>query len=745
MPDGRKFLLGYGERLTERVVPPPGGGGSEPAYTAEEAVLRLTPMLSATSSILDNLPSTACPRGEAVGVIALHPQWIAKSYHPQQLLKEFDLRQVGSRPVEIQPEKWTKQVEPELAPTTELFVAGPRASFENWSSTLSGGGSRMSQNAREQLRRIELVRAPTASERLRIDAESSSIEGQLLEVVLHASESASSNYILSAFNEYALNLGARPHFERRLHAGGLCFVPVEAGQADINELARFAFLRVARPMPRLREIQPIERAMPSPSSQPCALPTEDSVDPDLHVAIFDGGIPEDFSLERWVNRIEPQETPSTPFESGVEHGQNVTSALLFGSLNPGKPAPRPYAVVDHFRVLDQESSQDPYELYDALRRIQATLKERNYEFFNLSIGPAMSIEDDEVHPWTAILDEYLSDGHALATIAVGNNGTKTNPRESRIQVPSDSVNAMGIGAADSQRAGWKRAEYSAFGPGRSPGLVKPDVLHFGGDQREPFIVYDTNDTPNLATTGGTSFASPAALRMALGVRAHFGDRISPLALKALLIHGADHADMDKSEVGWGRLPQEIDDLVVCADGSVRVVYQGEISPSQYLRALIPLPEQRLAGFVTVDVTFCYATTVDPQDPGSYTRSGLDVVFRPHAEKFKNADSIEPESKPFFQRSEYDNERTLRNDAHKWETTLNRSKRFRGTSLYRPVFDIHHNARVGGGIANTVDRIRYALIVTVHSNKTPDIYDQVVRTYAGRLEALQPRIEIPIRT
>ena len=143
----------------------------------------------------------------------------------------------------------------------------------------------------------------------------------------------------------------------------------------------------------------------------------------------------------------------SPGRPSTAHGHDVTSAALFGPLVPGKPAPRPFGVVDHYRVLDKECDSDPYELYDALRRIDEVIKARQYEFFNLSIGPALPIEDDEVHPWTALLDEHLSDGHALVTVAVGNNGQEDRPSgEARIQVPSDAVNCVAVGAADSQRA-----------------------------------------------------------------------------------------------------------------------------------------------------------------------------------------------------------------------------------------------------------------------------------------------------
>jgi hypothetical protein len=178
---------------------------------------------------------------------------------------------------------------------------------------------------------------------------------------------------------------------------------------------------------------------------------------------------------------------------------------------------------------------------------------------------------------------------------------------------------------------------------------------------------------------------------------------------------------------------------------VRVLYQGELSPSQYLRALIPIPiGEYLAGLVTIEATFCYATPIDPQDPGSYTRSGLEITFRPHAGSFSREDATVPRPRPFFRKSEFDVEQALRTDAQKWETTLHASQRFRGTSLLNPVFDVHYNARASGGAAREAKRIRYALVVTVRSPRTPDLYDTILRAYAGQLEALLPIIDIPVR-
>ncbi len=735
MPENTRFLLGYGERLTARVPPPAGGGGPEPAYEFEEAIERLGPLVSRTASILDNLPEEACPDGEAVGVLTLHPQSLAKSYHPHQLLNEYNLRQVGSRPVVVEPDKWSRQGDPEPSPSTELFVAGDRGSFDSWANDMAESPRRV----HDSIRRVEAVRAPTQTERLRsIDVAPSDDEMLLLEVVLHASDDPDQQYILSGFARFAEEIGVDADLPRRLHAGGLCFVPVGATASAVLALAEFAFLRVARPVPRLRSFAPVERSTPVPTMLPSPLPTQDAIDPDLRIAIFDGGLEGTTPFSQWAVVHDPVGISASVPEL-TAHGHDVTSAVLFGSLEPGEPAPQPYGVVDHYRVLDDKCSGDPYELYDVLRRIQDVLAARRYEFFNLSIGPALPVEDDEVHMWTAVLDEHLSHGDALAAMAVGNNGASDDVR---IQVPSDCVNGLSVGAADSTRAGWSRADYSAIGPGRSPGRVKPDVLDFGGAAREPFFVYDAASAPMLSMTAGTSFATPSVLRLATGIRAHFGDRLSTLALKALLIHTADAAEHGRQEVGWGKVAADLDEIVLCSDGMVRVVYQGELRPSQYLRALIPMPDTTLPGRIEVLATFCYATPTDPQDSGSYTRSGLEVTFRPHSQRFSRAGAVDPDPRSFFQRSEFDSE--LRRDAHKWETTVHQGHRFLGTTLHDPVFDIHYNARSHGGAARGAEPIPYALVVTVRSNRTPDLYDQVVRSFAGTLEALQPIIEIPVR-
>lgn len=741
-----RFLLGFGERLTESIAAPQTPHDKRDPYKLDEAQIRLSPMVKAASDALDELPSDACPRDESVAIVTLHPEYLAKSYFPDQLLREAGLRTVGSRPRAVKPEKWTKKKPPETAPSTDLFVAGPRSSFRHWATTISGWDE--SKPALRDLPKVEQVRAEVASDRLR------SLPGDtaeyMMEVVLHASRNRYDDFILEAFESYAKRLGiedVESQLDRRLYAGGLCFFPLASHSSVLRELASFSFLRVARKMPRLRPLTPLRSWSPS-QTFPTELPEEGPLNPDLRVAVFDGGVHASAGLDRWIDRrrVKGVGPATSEFQA---HGAKVSSALLFGSLIDGQEADRPYAGVDHFRVLDENSGSDE-DLYDVLHRIRSILLNRNYRFVNISLGPEMPIDDDEVHGWTAVLDDLLADGDCLAAIAAGNGGERdASLGFNRVQVPGDTVNGLSVGASDSVGKIWRRAAYSSVGPGRSPGLVKPDLVAFGGSSDEPFWTSDPSSNLKAVPAMGTSFAAPAALRTAVGIRTHFGEILNPLALKALLIHNAVQGELPREEVGWGRLPTELEDFVVCPEGTARIVYQGELTARQYMRAAVPVPEEEMKGFVTIGATFCFATETDADHPGNYTRAGLDVVFRPHDQKFSDRKDGElplyAKSDSFFQLKEFSTERELRWDAHKWETALHREKRKRGSSLRNPVFDVHYNAREGSRDGGVGGKIQYALVITVQAPRVKDLYDRIVQRYPTQLQPLRPRLEIPIRT
>jgi Subtilase family len=616
---------------------------------------------------------------------------------------------------------------------------GPRSAFRAWRSSLPKWDEEIAGAA--DLPTIEQVAAPTAREKIKGRLPKSG--EAVFEVVLHNDAGTGANGIIPLFKEYLDEIGLDQPLDRHFSAGGLCFVELEAPVELADRIATFTPVRALRQMPTLRMLRPTFRSSRVPMED-IVLPTKGPLDPNIRVAIFDGGIPKGHPMGKWVKAIEPPGIGKT-IGDFQKHGVGVTSAFLFGHIDPAKPLGRPYASVDHYRVLDATPGQNPHELYEVLARIDRVLVEKDYQFVNVSIGPRLPVEDDDVHAWTAVIDDRLSRGSTLATIAVGNDGDgSAKDGLNRIQVPADCVNALAVGACDNPDSPWQRCTYSSVGPGRSPGVVKPDFLEFGGCLQRPFIVVSESTAAGLEATEGTSFSAPSVLRLAAGVRAHFGESLSMLAIRALLIHTTETCDFACEDVGRGRVARSVQEIVLCDDDTVRVVYQGSIAPTRYIRAPIPVPSGTIPGKVTITATLCYPTGVDPHYPGNYTRAGLEPTFRPHDQKRKDPKQAHADSKSFFGKTQSGlMEDELRGDARKWENCLHTSVSFMGKSLRNPVLDIHYNARQGGRNFAPKEELPYALVVSVQAKHLGDLYDNVVRKYAKQLEALRPVIEIPI--
>lgn len=725
-----RYLFGNGESLTEPIQLPTPGAEREAPYSVIEAKRRLLPQARRTLTTLESLPPLACPDGRTVAVLTLHPAYIAKSQYPRPLLNAFNLEHVGSRGRKLKPEKSLRKNPPALENATDIFVAGERDAFRSLSASLE---SDVATDMMKYVVRIESISSPNPEERIKTPIVD---DASAFEVVLHAGNSAKS--VLRGFYAYLDELGMVADYDRVRHVQGLSFVPVRGTREQLVSLAQFSFLRAARSMPQIRPIDPVGPVRALQQVVP-DLPNGGPLDATFRVAIFDGGLSPGHPFGQWATAIET--TGVGPPDPGLQkHGEAVTSAFLFGPITQN-PLQVPPSAVDHYRVLDRASFDPTGQYIDVLDRIVDVLERCDYEFVNLSLGPSFPIDDDDVNLWTAKLDEIANRKRALIVSAVGNDGHRGHGYD-RIQAPSDAVNLLSVGAASSSGNGWQRAPYSSVGPGRSPGIVKPDVVAFGGSATEPFLALDSRGVDSWT---GTSFAAPFTLRLAAETRAHLGSDISPLMARALLIHHADDSSQPVRHVGYGRILSDIADAIFCNEDEVHVLYQGELLAGNFLRATIPTPSAFPAkGKVFLKATFSFLTETDAQDPSNYTRSGLEVIYRRDADDFGNPedDRTTAVSQTFFQAHRGGEQ--LRRDAHKWETAIRHDQKFLISKVKKPVFDIHYHAREAGGIASGGTRIPYALVLTMRVKGMPDLYDQVAVKYRGRLRALRPVIQVPVR-
>lgn len=730
------FLIGRGERLTHPVDVKQGFGPKAEVYTFAEAKSRLLPQIEQTSYDLDALPELACPEDLGVTRFVLNPSYIAKSFYPASLLRAAGLLAVGSRITSITPEKWSKRKKPSPTTTTEIFVAGQRRGFRHFIERIDELGDK--SKPAEEFARIEQIGFFSSEDKFKDYATSDQV---FFEVAVHLLPDEDSSVIQGAFEEFANSLGVKIYSDLSFIVKTLWFVPVEGDFCNVQSLCQFSFVRVVRPMPKLRGLRPFQRS--SSVRVPCTLPNSQPLSSDIKVAILDGGLPAEHVLSPWLGVYGKLDPHARDDDDANEHGLGVTSAFMFGPIQPNGAAARPFSYVDHYRVLDRESeNEDPFEMYRTLIFIEEILRSRRYEFVNLSLGPNLPVEDTDVHAWTALIDDLLDSGDTFMSVAAGNNGD--NDYERRILVPSDSVNAMAVGSASHLGEEWGRASYSAVGPGRSPGVVKPDLLAFGGSAEQYFHVLAPGNAVALQPQLGTSFSAPFVLRNAVGVRAILGDELSALAIKALLIHSADRSKgYGQGDVGWGKMPEDVMEIITCSPGVARVVYKGVLKAGKYLRAPIPLPDYPLQGMVNLKATFCYTSSVDPQDSCSYTKAGLEVVFRPDHTRVEDGKAL-AKTKTFFQLGKYATEEERRSGIGKWETVMHDEKRMRGSGLKRPVFDIHYNARDAGGIAVGADEVNYALVVTVEASKHEDIFNDILRAHSSVLAPIQPTVSLPIR-
>ncbi|MYC08243.1 MAG: S8 family peptidase [Chloroflexi bacterium] len=747
MPREDNFIIGQGERLTYEVDVPSGGNQKVLPYDFGSQLDRLDQKLSQAYEYISSQPPETCPSDRAVAVVTMHPRFIAKSDFPDNLFSSVGLRAIGSRSVQVAPERWGTDRHPEQATTDELFVAGARQSFARWAGSIRTWDE--SSGVSGSLRTIENVSAFHAETKVRsIPDDRDSV---MLEVILH---NASDEDVVRSFIDYASLLSATVYTEKRRDIGGLTFFPVEVGPSSVVEVARHSFVRVAREMPSMRPLHPgLTRDDVNNGSFAVALPSEPPLSEGNEAAIFDGGIPNHLrsQLSPWVSVTEPSGI-GPPNPSCEAHGLAVTSAFLFGQLSVDQIPRRPLIKVDHIRVLDQNTvNSDPlnFEYFEVVDRITSHLDQNTgrYQCVNLSIGPSIPVSDDEISYWTSALDERFACSQFIPAVAVGNSGKSDAASGlNRIQPPADAVNALSVGAADKLTGPWRRADYSSVGPGRAPGLVKPDGVAFGGTQDQPFHVIGANSRSRPVS--GTSFATPLLLNAAAGLSLQLGSDVNPLAIRALMIHKAQDDGNSRQEVGWGKFELDPNLMITCPDDEAVVLYQGVLPIGSHLRAPIPMPSTQLEGMVTITATILIAPNVCPEFVASYTESGFEATFRPHSARYNYRDgkkSLHPKSKSFFSENAMygGSEFELREGGLKWEPCVKSTKRFRATSLSDPVFDIYNHGRQPGSKSNSDSPVPYALVIGIKTPSVPDLYNQIVRTFAGVLIPITPKLRLPV--
>ena len=300
------------------------------------------------------------------------------------------------------------------------------------------------------------------------------------------------------------------------------------------------------------------------------------------------------------------------------HGTAVSSIIVDGvSSNPHLDDGCGRFKVRHFGV----STADGFSSFSVLRAINEIIKNnRDIKVWNLCLGSVRAIHPHFISPEGAFLDKIQYENDVIFVIA-GTNKKRDDPDGMAIGSPADSINSLVVNAVNDRNM---PASYSRRGPVLSF-FTKPDVACFGGDGMNKIKVC----TPTgEAFVCGTSFAAPWVARKLSYLINILG--LSREIAKALILHSAIGWDVKLEEtsflIGYGIVPQHIDDIIKSPDDEIRFILSGVSEKHDTYTYSLPVPVYNEKHPFIAKATMCYFPSCSRNQGVDYTNTEFDLSF-----------------------------------------------------------------------------------------------------------------------
>ncbi len=713
-------ILANGEKLAKEITKGKSGGPKNLPYTYEEAKKRITNDMNNLSNEIKE-HSELYLENELIINVRMAENFIAKSYIPSIFNKKESMEFVGAR---IYNRKIidNKEIKSKL-----YFVKCSKDNLDWFMNDLNIDNFNDTQI--NQLRSIEKIDILNAEEKtLGFDEKKEEYE---VEIVLHPLK-YEKTIALTKLNNYLEEGSIIKEYEN-----GPIFILAKVKQKNLLNISKYNFLRTIHPM---REINLPELRTFKGSNLP-RIPESKEINNKIKIGVFDGGANEEnIYLKPYLKNYDLASLPSE--ENTLQHGNAVCGTVLYGEINRYKneeQLPVPKCTVESFRVLPEKN------LYTVIDNIEGTVNSRDdIDIYNISFGPRGPILDDQINRFTYSLDK-LALKNKIFCIAVGNDGKVMKPFN-RIQAPSDAVNCIGVGAYSKFDGEIYRAEYSCIGEGREGAKLKPDLLAFGGDERNLFQAISLDGTSRLMTAG-TSFSSPIVAGK-VGEISQVSEELDPIMARTLLIHSAHKELNNGEEEGFGILEDNIENIIKCSENKVTILYKGFIIPSRCIKLPIPLPDiANQTGTINFNWTICTLTDVSTLDSDLYTNSCIEETFYPNSNIFSftkkgeksvkidirnQADLVnklevlgyKKSKNPIGDTAKRRNELQRRLD-YKWDTISRKTKGKKIDGVNDPFLIISALSRDEGDLR----KVRFSVAITVEMKKyNGNMYADILNKY-----------------
>lgn len=380
---------------------------------------------------------------------------------------------------------------------------------------------------------------------------------------------------------------------------------------EIARLKENAPYLIAMKVRDLREI-PVEDSVmndsgvvqiPSPKQEPI-------------IGVIDTPFSKDVYFKEWVTYENMLDENIKLDQDDYIHGTEVTSIIVDGpTINPALDDGCGRFRVKHFGV----AKRGRFSSYSILRSIRkAVSQNRDIKVWNLSLGSILPIKPNFISPEAAELDKIQSEFDVVFVIA----GTNGDPGKKRMAIgaPADSLNSLVVNSVTFEGM---PASYHRVGPVLSF-FHKPDISYYGGDIGQPMHV--------CAPTGenfvkGTSFSAPWISRKMAYLICTLG--FSREVAKALIIDAAagwDRKDDASCSIGYGIVPQRIEDIVKTPDDEIRFVMMGTTDAYETYTYRIPVPIYNDRQPFYARATLCYFPKCVRDQGVDYTTTEMDIHF-----------------------------------------------------------------------------------------------------------------------
>lgn len=309
------------------------------------------------------------------------------------------------------------------------------------------------------------------------------------------------------------------------------------------------------------ECEPVEEAaenilIPPPGNEPI-------------VGVIDTQFDETVYFHEWVDYHKAVDNNIPLQAKDFYHGTAVTSIIVDGPRgNPNLEDGCGHFRVRHFGV----ATHGAFSSFAILRQIRNIVStNRDIKVWNLSLGSALEIKASSISPEGAELDRIQNDFDVIFVVA-GTNKPKSAQGQMKIGAPADSLNSLVVNSVGFNK---KPASYTRVGPVLSF-FYKPDISYYGGDGNtidQRMVV--CKDSMGASYVTGTSFAAPWITRKMAYLIYAMG--LSKEIAKALIIDAAagwNSRDDLSYTIGYGVVPQHIDNIIYTPDDEIRFILTG---------------------------------------------------------------------------------------------------------------------------------------------------------------------------